>query len=208
MTPRPINPVNGPTGPKTEAGKARTRLNAYRHGLTGQLFVFTPDEAESYKTHCTAIRTHYQPAGPVEESLADQIANGIWRLQRIPAIEQGIFSTDAATRPDNETGPAFTWLEQQKAFNLLNLYEGRIRRALDRDKAELESLQTERKNQATQATNQAVALHNLAKAEGKLYDSDHFRTPSPVRESVFSAGIVAAEAARRETVARLNRKAA
>jgi hypothetical protein len=209
MTPQPVAPApGGPTGPRTEEGKARTRLNAFRHGLTGQVFVFSPEEAESFKNHTTAIRGHYQPAGPLEEALTDQIATGIWRLQRVAAIEQGIFTTDSATRADDEAGPAYTWLQQDKAFALLSLYEGRIRRALDRDKLELQSLQTARMNEAAQAMNQAVALHNQAKAEGKPYNPEYFRTPPPVKESVFSTEIVAAEATRRDAMARLNRKAA
>ena len=207
---------SGPTGPRTEEGKARTRLNAFRHGLTGQIFVCSPEETDVYRSHCSGILDHYQPAGPIEIFLTDQVANGMWRLQRSAAIEQGIIAIDDAGRDETELGPAFAWLQQQKAFRLLITYEARIRRALERDKAELEALQKARKDQAARDMNQAVALHNLAKAEGKPYNpGQYFRMPPPVRESVFSIEIVAAEATRRDAlqaalaaVARLNRKAA
>jgi len=50
------------TGPRTEKGKYRTRLNAYRHGLTGQIQLLTA------------------------------IAEDHWRLKRARAIETGIFA--------------------------------------------------------------------------------------------------------------------
>ncbi len=200
-------PATGPTGPRTEAGKARTRLNAFRHGLTGQILVLSPDEAETYRNHHAEIRKHYQPVGPIESALTDQVATGIWRLQRAQAIEEGLFALDSATALEpgevvNDLfGPARTWLDQGKSLNLLALYEGRLRRALDRDKAELNTLQSARKQQAAEALNQAVALHRLAKSEGKPYDPARYFQAGPLAaESVFSADVVAAESARREAL--------
>jgi len=48
-------PPNRSTGPKTPEGKSRCRLNAYRHGLTGQLCVFTPEEQKAYEKHSNVI---------------------------------------------------------------------------------------------------------------------------------------------------------
>ena len=36
--------ATGPTGPRTEAGKKRTRFNALRHGLTGQIVVMPAED--------------------------------------------------------------------------------------------------------------------------------------------------------------------
>ncbi len=49
--PRP----NHSTGPKTPQGKERCRLNAYRHGLTGQFCVITPEEQQAYEAHSTVV---------------------------------------------------------------------------------------------------------------------------------------------------------
>jgi hypothetical protein len=189
----------GPTGPRTAEGKARCRLNAFRHGLTAQTFVLTAGEAPAYQKHHADVHAHYQPAGPVETSLTDEIAIGIWRLQRAHAIEEGMFASAAS---DSEAGHASSWLENAKAFDLLARYEGRIRRALDRDKAELDRLQAARKEHAAHAMHKAVNLYNVAKRQGKPYDPDiYFKTPPPVFESVFSADVVGIEAARREAAA-------
>jgi hypothetical protein len=208
MTAQPISDApaasSGPTGPRTAEGKARCRLNAFRHGLTGHVFVFTADEAEAYAKHCASIHDYYRPVGPIEQSLTDQVATGIWRLQRAHAMEEGIFAMDAATQPENGSivGPTRTWLEQGKALDLLGKYEGRIRRSLDRDKAELQRIQQARKEEAAQAMNQAVALHNLATLEKTDYQPELYFAPQPLnKESVFSKESVRLESARREALA-------
>ena len=38
------------TGPRTDAGKQRARLNAYKHGITGQIHLFTPEEHQAFDT--------------------------------------------------------------------------------------------------------------------------------------------------------------
>jgi hypothetical protein len=80
------------SGPKTEKGKHRTRLNAYRHGLTGQICLLTADEHEAFEQRCTGIRDSLQPVGALELNLAQSIAEDHWRLKRARAIETGIFA--------------------------------------------------------------------------------------------------------------------
>ena len=117
--------------------------------------------------HLAAIRLHFQPVGAFEESLVDQIAMGMWRLQRCAAAEEGIFAADSADAPDIPNNPGRTWLEKGKAINALSLYEARIRRALEKDKAELRAVQAERQSAA--AT--------------KLTSPETARQPEPVRET-------------------------
>src|SRR6202161_4923464 len=80
------------SGPKTEKGKHRTRLNAYRHGLTGQICLLTTDEHQAFDQHCTGIRESLAPVGALEIELAQSIAEDHWRLKRARAIETGIFA--------------------------------------------------------------------------------------------------------------------
>src|SRR6202167_4749711 len=80
------------SGPKTEQGKHRTRLNAYRHGLTGQICLLTADEHKAFDQHCTGIRESLAPVGALEIELAQSIAEDHWRLKRARALETGIFA--------------------------------------------------------------------------------------------------------------------
>src|SRR6202050_555649 len=130
------------SGPKTETGKHRTRLNAYRHGLTGQICLLTAEENQAFQLHCTGIRESLQPVGALELEIAQSIAEDHWRLKRARAIETGIFAAgvlgqlghpyggireDAAQVPINEAlSRARTWVDKSENFQLLALYEQRI----------------------------------------------------------------------------------
>src|ERR1700729_3350090 len=74
------------TGPKTEAGKQRTRLNENRHGLTGQICLLTAEEHQAFDQHCTGIRESLEPVGPREIEIAQWIAEDHCRLKRARAI--------------------------------------------------------------------------------------------------------------------------
>jgi hypothetical protein len=41
------------TGPRTEEGKKRSSLNAFRHGLTGQIVIHTPEDQKAFQSIAT-----------------------------------------------------------------------------------------------------------------------------------------------------------
>ena len=92
------NSMNHSTGPRTPEGKQRTRLNALRHGLTGQTVVLPTEDLQAYKTFCDDFVVHYQPVGPVERQLVQTIADTSWRLNRISAMEHSSLSLAAAAK--------------------------------------------------------------------------------------------------------------
>src|SRR6204780_4109532 len=174
------------SGPKTEKGKHRTRLNAYRHGLTGQIQLLTADEHEAFDKHCAGIRESLQPVGALEIELAQSIAEDHWRLKRARAIETGIFALgqqgalgalatndrdDPAQLPiDEALSRARTWLAKSENFQLLALYEQRIHRAIQKNMAELRTLRAERQAARKQALEEAQLLAQLAYSKGEKYD--------------------------------------
>jgi hypothetical protein len=201
-TPRP----NRSTGPKTPEGKQRCRLNAYRHGLTGQLCVFTPEEQKAYEKHCNVILYALAPVGDFERDAAQSIADDHWRLKRARAIEASTFAlgshdhaANSAGHPevDNAFAQARTWEKAAHNLQLLTIYEQRIRRAVEKNMAQFETLQAKRKAEAAEAMKQAKMLYQLAGAQGKPYRPEDFFTTAPeVRESVFSTPEVARELSR------------
>src|ERR1700678_355795 len=88
---RPKQPT-GPGGPKTPAGKQRSRLNAYKHGLTGQIRIFTAEEHQAFDKHCQSTIEALAPIGDLEQQLAQSIAEDKWRLNLARALESGIFA--------------------------------------------------------------------------------------------------------------------
>jgi len=79
------------TGPKTAKGKAAVRLNAFRHGLLVRDVVLPGEDADAFEELRNQTRANLSPVGPIEEFLADQIVNIIWRLRRLERAETLLF---------------------------------------------------------------------------------------------------------------------
>ena len=83
------------TGPRTENGKRRSRLNALHHGLAAETVVEAFENPRSYKKFQAAIVSHYAPQSPVEHELVLRLASLLWRLRRATSIETGLFEIQA-----------------------------------------------------------------------------------------------------------------
>jgi hypothetical protein len=169
-------------------GKQRTRLNAYKHGLTGQIHILTAAEQTAFDAHCKGICEALAPIGALEIDIAQAIAENRWRLKRVRAMETGIFAagrqdalgflpTGDPTENDPEQvlideaiNQARSWLAKSDHFQLFTLYEQRINRTIERNMAELRTLRTERKAARDQALEEAVLLAQLAQSKGEKYD--------------------------------------
>ena len=83
------------TGPRTEDGKRRSRLNAVRHGLTAETVVGSLEDAEDYKAFEATIIADYCPETAVARELVLRLASLLWRLRRATAIETDLFEIQA-----------------------------------------------------------------------------------------------------------------
>jgi hypothetical protein len=178
----------GSAGPGSQAGTQRTRLNAYKHGLTGQIHLLTAAEQTAFDAHCKSICEALAPVGTLEIDIAQAIAEDRWRLKRARAIETGIFAAGqqgllgfnpgvgttedpAQLLIEDTLIQARTWLAKNDNFLLLALYEQRINRTIERNMAELRTLRAERKAARDQALEEALLLSQLAQSKGEKYDS-------------------------------------
>ena len=80
------------TGPRTPEGKARSSLNALKHGLFSRHFDLAAgplkeDRAE-FDAFAAELAAEYQPEGTEETVLVDRMAALWWRLQRLAAQQQ------------------------------------------------------------------------------------------------------------------------
>ncbi len=75
------------SGPKTEAGKAASRANAYKHGLTGSGVVAPADDLDEVDRVLEGVRSEVSPSGVVGEAMARRVATMIVRLDRCVAHE-------------------------------------------------------------------------------------------------------------------------
>jgi hypothetical protein len=161
------------TGPRTEEGRAFSRLNSYKHGLTGHLLVMTDDEREAHDTFVAGIVDSLKPADALERQLAHSIADGYWRINRVSAIESNFFAGDAGNQVPDPTdaaepheidvtlAPALTFLQHPERFQLLTVYEMRLHRKVRLDLQQLRDIQaTRRADEAKKAEQEQAANRN------------------------------------------------
>jgi hypothetical protein len=78
-------------GPKTEAGKQRSRLSSIKHGLTASTIVVLPEEdSKEYEEILRGFQDSLQPEGSVEDALVLRLAQAHWRSLRSRRIETGM----------------------------------------------------------------------------------------------------------------------
>ena len=79
---------NGSTGPKTEAGKAKSSRNAIRTGLYAARDFVRPDEEEEYAQTLIKLMDELTPENSVEQTFATEIMGATWRLRRCRLVEE------------------------------------------------------------------------------------------------------------------------
>jgi hypothetical protein len=81
------------TGPKTPEGKARTSMNALKHGLrAASLAVPILENAEDWEAHRSLVVRDLAPAGYLETILSERVAALLWRLGRVVRYESAVVS--------------------------------------------------------------------------------------------------------------------
>jgi hypothetical protein len=193
-------PQSRSTGPRTEAGKNRSKMNAWRHGLTGQVAVMPWEDQEAFQKFCQEIVDSLHTATPLERQLAQTIAEDHWRLNRSRAIENNILALGyEAEGPDFETdnpeintalSTAQIFIANQKVFNLVTLYASRINRDIRNNMTQLKQLQAEREARRTAELDEAAKLREAYKAEGLAYDDIRDRKGIDEDEDPFAAARV------------------
>jgi hypothetical protein len=82
---------SGP-GPKTAQGRARSIMNALRHGLTARVVVLPTKDMAAYQQFCKEIVDSLDAQTPVELQFAQTIADNQWRINRLRSIEDGMLA--------------------------------------------------------------------------------------------------------------------
>ena len=143
------------TGPKTEAGKQRSCMNALRHGMTSQAVVMPWEDLQLYMRHCFGYIAELQPVGKYEGCLVQSIADSEWRLERATNMEKnaqaiGIHNKWDAVNTENEQvhnalAMAVSLEEQVRMLAVLSIHQQRLERTISRKHKELLELQAARR---------------------------------------------------------------
>ena len=81
-------------GPKTDAGKAISSKNNFRHGLTGPFVVLRWESQEDFRTLRNELFAEHQPTTITEETLVDDMAQSHWLRKRAITLQHMCFRPD------------------------------------------------------------------------------------------------------------------
>ena len=88
-------PIRRSGGPRTQEGRAVASRNALTHGA----YAMPPSSSDEYGQHLVQTERYFNPSGPVQSHLVDQIAHEIWRLGTIGRYERCAVSMLEASEP-------------------------------------------------------------------------------------------------------------
>ena len=153
------------SGPKTEAGKKRSSLNAYRHGLTGQTIILPAEDLDAYQDVTRTFFADYKPVGTLEKHLVQFLADTAWRLHRIAGLESNLIAlgfdehSNSISTEHPEAHAALVIIEamrdETRALAVLGLHTARLSRHFKEILKQLNEAQEKRR--ATEASQLAEA---------------------------------------------------
>ena len=137
-------------GPNTPEGKARSAMNAVRHGLRARAFGILPEEDKTaWAEHIRDLRAGYGPVDAAEEKLVTAIAVAMWNEIRADRILVETMAEIPPCRPGRSHG---TNLQQPRHARSLNTALRYLTAA----------------SMATQRAQRAFFQHRKAKCQGLL----------------------------------------
>jgi uncharacterized coiled-coil protein SlyX len=155
-----INQANAQhsTGPKTEAGKQKSSLNALRHGLTSEVVVLPTESLEAYQLHLRSFHDEYHPVGPTETNMVRVLADTFWRLHRIETLEARLLCSDASIE------------SLAKTLGSLSMHSQRLSRQFERIVNQLRELQQTRRQAENRELDRLLDITQMYEDRGEPYD--------------------------------------
>lgn len=74
--------ANGQTGPRSDAGKSRSRWNALKDGASAKSSVLPFEDGRLYQRHIAQVNKALEPKNYIEVQLVREYAEGLWRILR------------------------------------------------------------------------------------------------------------------------------
>jgi hypothetical protein len=143
-------------GPRTEAGKAASKYNATRHGLSGKQIVVVGEDPTAFDALHKDLIEAYKPANAAESTLVEEIAQNFWRLQRARRIESETFNIDGGG-----ADPVIAFGCAGERMDQIRRYMTSIERAYHRAIAQLEKTQAIRAKASNGFVSQSAASNKL-----------------------------------------------
>jgi hypothetical protein len=117
------------TAPRTANGKAKSRLNALRHGLTAESGALPSESCEAFDHLRDRLVAEFRPATVLDEILVDRLADLLWRLRRVGLFERELMAwigerqAEAFDQPSDQR--LLDWRGEQPARSMSDAKAGR-----------------------------------------------------------------------------------
>ena len=167
-------------GPRTEQGKARSRLNSFKHGITAQVINMPPEMTADYLSFNKAMVQDWQPKGFMETQIAQTIGDCQWRLNAGRAWQMNLFAEHydrcegqiETDRPEVEAAFLDIQVVEKKSnvLKTISLYETRINRILQTAIKQLQDMQKARREREEKEMFQAAQILKVNKMKGEAYN--------------------------------------
>ena len=139
------------TGPTTDEGRQRSRLNALKHGLAAQEITIMGEDPEELDKLYAEFEAAQKPADAVDADLVHQMTVAAWKLRRIRRIEAQLFEDGSASSLGNRT-------PEYKEFRLI----------LDRLKGSEKALIPDDTQKMMIRTATSLAMTHLSKIDARI----------------------------------------
>jgi len=185
------------TGPKTPEGKARSRGNSYKHGLTGDGVVLPEEDAAEVERLARAFRAELDPPGEVGDVLVRRMALLSVRMARCVEQETAALSDRVRAALDDFEAPEGADAEQaarlraeagrramfdpSKEACLARKYEAAAERSFFRSLREIRQLRKE-SSRSPASEIEAQARASLARL-GSFLQAEAPARPTPPKPS-------------------------
>ncbi|HEY3835550.1 MAG TPA: hypothetical protein VGL72_03225, partial [Bryobacteraceae bacterium] len=169
------------TGPRTEAGKNRSSLNALRHGLTGHVVVLPNEDQEILRQFTAKIIADLDVQGDHELQLATTYATAMWNVQRAMAIQENLFTLGLMEEvaenlniehPEihNAISCAKTFRQDSEVFSRVSLYAQRLVNQSKTLLKQLQEVQVQRRQRHQAEMTEAVRAYRYKQMVGEIFD--------------------------------------
>jgi hypothetical protein len=146
------------TGPRTDAGKARSAMNALKSGIDAQSEIIPGEDGASFDALAAEYINRFQPTSPDERCLVDVLIRSDWQLRRLARAEARLWQSEIQFY-DRLEAPVPHASALNSAAETLSRLQRRVdstQRNYQRALRELESLQAARPPDPQPAENAAI----------------------------------------------------
>jgi hypothetical protein len=190
---------------RTPEGKARSSLNALRHGLTARVVVLPSEDMDAYLKFSKELVDSLDAQTPVERQFAQTVVDNQWRINRIRSIEDGMLGMGhfeaagdfdcAITEVHSAMTAARAFRADSKSFVNLSIYEQRLHRSLKEALRQLREIQTERRELRKAEMDDAIRLLKAQQMKGLPHDPE---PPAEGTKFVYASAEIVLESGRRD----------